>query len=100
MIVQRNDLNEIIVIVKKIKKKKNETIQKLNEVKTMIRFLQNDLAKQQNQSSIDQSLRSMKTHSLVITSVFINFDASKAVKSIKLFDEKTLANNNENEFEN
>ena len=42
----------------------------------------------------------MKIHSSVVSSVFIALDASKAVKSIKLSNEKTLTNNNEDEFEN
>ena len=66
----------------------------------MIRFLQNDLAKQQNQSSTDQFIRSVKIHSFVVFSAFIASDASKAVKSAKLSDEKALTDNNENEFEN
>ena len=43
----------------------------------------------------------MKIHSfvIIITSVFIDLDALKAVKSAKLSDEKTLANNEEDEFE-
>ena len=55
VIVQRNNLDKIIVIAKKIEKKRdvviieqNEIIRELNETKTIIRFLQNDLTKQQN----------------------------------------------------
>ena len=61
VIVQKVELNKITDIMKRIKKKRNvviiernEIIQKLNEIKTMIRFLQNNLTKQQNQSSTDQ----------------------------------------------
>ena len=108
VVVKKNELNEIFVIAKKIEKKRNvviierdEIIQKLNETRTIIRFLQNDLAKQQqNQSFADQLIRSMKIYSSVVTSVVIVLDALKAVKSTKLFDEKALTNNNENEFEN
>ena len=106
-------MNEIADIVKKIQRERNvvvvernviiierdEIIQKWNNAKTMIRFLQNDLIKQQNQSSTDQFIRSVKIHSFVVISVFIVLDASKVVKSAKLFDEKALIDNNENEFE-
>ena len=108
VVVKKNELNEIFVIAKKIEKKRDvviierdKIIQKLNETKTIICFLQNDLAKQQNQSlSTDQSIQSMKTHSSVVISVFIALDALKAVKSVKLFNEKVLADNNEDKFEN
>ena len=64
---QRIDLLEMTDTMNKIKAQRNvvvveqdiiiiernETIQKLNEARTMIHFLQNDLAKQQNQLSID-----------------------------------------------
>ena len=107
VVAKRNELNEIFVIAKRIEQKRdvviierNETIRKLNEAKTIVRFLQNDLAKQQNQSSTDQFIRSMKIHSSVVISVFIALDASKAVKSAKLSDDKALTDNNENEFEN
>ena len=68
VIAQRVELNEITDIVTKIQKKRNvvvierdviiierdEIIQKWNDVKAIIRFLQNNLLKQQqNQSSID-----------------------------------------------
>ena len=115
VIVQKIELNEIADTVTRIQKKRDvvfverdvliiewdETIQELNETTMMIRFLQNDLMKQQNQSSsIDRFIRSMKIHSFVVTSVFIALDALKTVKSAKLSDEKALADNNENEFEN
>ena len=67
----------------------------------MIHFLQNNLAKQQqNQSSIDQFLQSVKIHSFVVIFVFVILYASKTVKSTKLFNKKLLTDNNENEFEN
>ena len=117
VVVKKYDLNEIFVIAKRIEKKRNaiiieqnvviikrdEIIRELNETKTTIRFLQNDLTKQQqNQSSTDQFIRLMKTHSfvIVITSVFIDLDALKVVKSAKLLDEKALTNNDKNKFEN
>ena len=51
--VQQNDLHKIFIIVRRIEKKRNKVNRKLNEVKTIICFLQNDLTKQQqNQFSI------------------------------------------------
>ena len=107
IISQRINLDKLFAFAKKIEKKRNvvviernKIIQELNKAKTIIHFLQNDLTKQQNQSSIDQLLQSMKTHSFVIISVFIDLNASKAIKSVKLFDEKTTTNNDENEFVN
>ena len=101
VVSQRRNLEAIFVIIEKIEKQKNETFQKLKKAKTMIHFLQNDLAKQQqNQSLTDQFIQSMKIHSSVVSSVFIVLDASKVVKSVKLSDEKALTNNDENEFEN
>ena len=114
VVAQKVKLNEITDTVTKIQERRNvvvverdiiiiekdETFQKLNEARTMIHFLQNDLAKQQNQSSsIDRLIRSVKIHSFVVTSVFIALNALKTVKSVKLSNEKALTNNNENEFE-
>ena len=92
-----------IVIIKRnvIIIERNKIIQELNKAKTIIFFLQNNLAKQQqNQLSIDQFLQSMKTHSFVVIFVFIFLHALKIVESVKLSDEKVLTDNNKNEFEN